>query len=359
MKQSRKAALPFFAVCAFLLCLGSAAAQTPIECRKRLKIGVSLPLSAGAVASGEAVRNSVILADEKYDRADCVQFLFEDDQLLPKNTVLAVNKFISVDKVNGLIVYGTPTSIAIGDIVEKQRLPLIALSILDRVVKGRSFIMKHWCTAERLNHAVLREAALKNYKSVAIVSTQNDAMLGLRDLFSKGSGALVVLDEEFARDDFNFAGVAAKINSLRPDAVYVLLYPPQPSVFMKQIRQAGSRVAAFGVHNIEDPDEVRASSGAMEGMWLANGDDGAGEDYRSDYLKRFAKEPGLGGGSGFDAAKMFIEAAYHENDVNEFLHGIRAFHGSFGTYNATPENDFDFTPVIKTITPDGFVLQKQ
>ena len=111
---------------------------------------------------------------------------------------------------------------------------------------------------------------------------------------------------------------------------------------------------AFGVHNIEDPREVLASNATMVGMWLANGDDTAGENYRIDYLRRFGEESSLGGGSGYDSAKLFIEAAQADNDLNWYLHNVKGFKGSFGVYNATANNDFDFKAVIKIVVDRGF-----
>jgi ABC-type branched-subunit amino acid transport system substrate-binding protein len=345
----------FFASISMLLCISPAgAAGGDTVCHKKLKIGVSLPLTAGAVSSGEAVKNSIILADEKYDTAHCVDFLFDDDQLLAKNTVTVVNKFLNVDHVDGLIVYGTPTSIAVGDMVEAKKTPLIALSILGKVVQGRNYIMKHWCTAERLTQAITSEVKTRHYRKVAIVSTQNDAMLGLRDLFIAGKAAEVVLDEEFARDIYDFRTIIAKIVAAKADAVYVLLYPPQTAPFVKQLREQGFVKDAFGVHNIEDPNEVAVSDGKMLGMWLANGDDSAGENYTEDYLKRFGARTALGGGSGFDGAKMYIESAYQDADVNTFLHTLKGFNGAFGRYNATSSNDYDFEAVIKIVEKDGF-----
>lgn len=330
-------------------------AQTPAVCKKFLKIGISLPLTAGAISSGEAVKNSIMLADEKYDSGKCVEFLFEDDQTLAKNTLSIVRKFIDIDHVDGLIVYGTPTSIAVGDIIEKNRVPMIALSILGKVVENKKYAMKHWCTAERLDAAVKREIGKRGYKSVAIVSTQNDAMFGLRDLFKENKPADIVLDEDYVREGSDFRSTIMRMIAKKADAVYVLLYPPQTGIFMKQLREQGFKGDAFGVHNIEDPEEVKVSVGSMLGMWFANGDETAGENYREDYLRRFGIETSLGGASGFDSAKMFIEASQQGGDVNMYLHTLKDFHGAFGVYSATRGNDFDFDAVIKVVEKEGFI----
>lgn len=331
-----------------------ACAAEKVGCQQTLKIGVSLPLTAGAISSGEAVKNSIILADERYDGRNCVQFIFEDDQLLAKNTVSIVNRFIDVDRVDGLIVYGTPTAIAVGNVVEKTKTPMIALSILAKVVQDKTYVMKHWCTAERLNDRIRREVRRRGYRRVGIVATQNDAMLGLRDLYLKDRATEVVLDEEYVRDSSDFRSTIGKIVGRKVDAVYVLLYPPQTGLFVKQLRELGYVGDAFGVHNIEDPHEVETSGGAMIGMWLANGDETAGENYRVEYRKRFGTETALGGASGYDSAKMFIEAAHQNEDVNTYLHNIKGFQGAFGVYNATANSDFDFPAVIKIVEKDSF-----
>lgn len=330
------------------------AAEPAVGCPSRLKIGAVLPLSGGPVSSGQAVQKSIMLASEKYDPLDCVKFIFEDDQLTPKNTVNAVNKLLDIDKIDGLIVYGTPTSLAVVDIAEQRHLPMVALSILGKVVAGRNYVVKHWCTAERLNEAVSAEVARRGYKAVAIASTVNDAMLGLRDLFKQTNSQLIVVDEEFAKDDYGFGSFAARLRQKKPDALYVLIYPPQTAPFMKALRSAKFSGEAFGVHNIEDPNEIKASDGAMIGMWFANGDDGAGEHYRTDYQRKYSEPPVLGGASGFDVAKLFIESVQQTQNLNSYLHNVKNFSGAFGVYDASGKNDFNFKAAIKEVTRDGF-----
>jgi branched-chain amino acid transport system substrate-binding protein len=325
-------------------------------CIKKLKIGISLPLTAGPISSGNAVKNGIILADEKYDHGNCVEFLFDDDQLLAKNTINVVSRFIDTTKVDGLIIYGTPTSMAAADIVEKHAVPTIALTIHPKVVAGRKFIVKHWCTASRMNDAVVAKVKDLKYRRVAIVTMQNDAMLLQRDLFRSSGVVEITSDDEFARDDFDFSSVILKIIRQKPDAIYNLLFPPQMAPFMKRLREQGYKGEAFAVHNGEDLAEVKTSAGAMVGMWLANGQD-EGEDFKGSYLSRFGLTPALGGASGFDAAKMYIEAAKSTEKLNEYLHSIRDFHGAFGTYSGTNANDFDFPAVIKRIASDGFVVE--
>ena len=101
----------------------------------------------------------------------------------------------------------------------------------------------------------------------------------------------------------------------------------------------GYRGEAFGVHNIEDPHDVEIAAGAMTGMWFANGDESAGENYVASYVQRFKEKPSIGGANGFDVAKLIIEAAKNGGDLNQYFHSVKGFSGAFGRYGATGRND--------------------
>lgn len=337
-----------------LICLFfSTASYAELNCKKQLKIGVALNLSGSvALATGAAGRNSVMLADEIFDADNCVEFVFEDTQMDPKTTINIVNKLIHKDKVDGLIVLGTPTSIVAAEIAERNKIFMIGLSILPRVVQDKKFVMKHWCSADKLNQAVLAESERRKYKTVATVSSQNDATLLLRDLYKK-STINPVLDEEFSKDNFDFTTVVTKIKSKNPDAVYNLLFPPQAAPFMKELRGKGYSGEVFGVHNIEDPHEIASSDMAMNGVWFVNSDDSSGDiQYPELYFRHYQQKTTFGGANAFDVAKMFIQSAYQDMTIVDYMHSLKNFNGAFGRYNATSANDFDFIPVIKKVA-DG------
>ena len=333
--------------------LGRAAADEASPPPKKRTIGVVAPLSGTAHSWGETVKNSVLLASKQFDSAHAVTFLFEDDQLQPKNTVTAVNKLILEDKVDGLIVYGSPTSLAVNSLAEQAKVPMIALSIVDRVVEGKKYVMKHWVPARTENDLISAEVRRHGYKRVAIVTAQNDAMLLLRNLFRESAAAEVVLDEEFPRENTDFRATVARIRSAAPDAVYVLLWSPQPGTFAKQLREQGYTGPIFGSHNLEDANEVKAAGGALEGAWLATGDDRNAIDYLSAYKSAYQSSPTAGGVDGFDVAAMFI-AVSQSPDLNAALHGLKGFRGGFGVYGATEHNDFNIPAVLKQVTGESF-----
>jgi branched-chain amino acid transport system substrate-binding protein len=200
---------------------------------------------------------------------------------------------------------------------------MIALSIVDRVVKGFSYVVKLWVAARVENDLIVKEIRRRGYKKVAVVSTINDAMLSLKQLVTDSVPERIVASEELNREDNDLRTVVLRILSKSPDAVYSLLWAPQPSLFARALREMGFKGPIFGVHNLEDPNEITNAAGALDEAWLVTGDDSAASDYIEEYVRRFASSPTAGGANAYDAAKLIIEGSRKE--LNEFLHTVQNF----------------------------------
>ena len=340
------------------LCIGvcflCATVASESRAETRLRIGVITPLTSGIVACGEAASRSILLADEMYDKAGLVEFDIEDDGFAPKNSVSLARKFID-QKADGIIIVGTPNALAVAPLTEKAGMPLAAVSILDRLVEGRQYTVRHFVAWQEENKRVLAEVKRRGYQRVAIVTTTNDATLALRDGFVAGGVSGVVLNEEFPRDEMDFKTIATRIKAARPDAVYNLLFAPQGSAFMVALREAGSTAQVFAAHNVEDSAEVRAARGTFEGIWYVTGDDRAGAFFNSAYQRKYGSYPVMCGASAFDYAKMLIEAAQKDIPVLKQLKGLKDFDGAYGHYGAAPGNTFALRAVVRTIKDGSFI----
>ncbi len=321
-----------------------------------IKIGVSLPLTGGAASNGETIKNSILMASKDNDQEKRVKFIFEDDRLEPAKTVSNVSKFLKIDKVDGLIIFGSPTSLAVNSIAEKAKIPMIGLSIVEKVVKDKKYVVKHWVTTKVEAMALNKEFELKNYNSIAIVTLENDAMLALRKDFVNKFSKNIVLDEQIQPKEIDFKAIITKIKRLNPDAVYNLLWSPQVALFSKQLRNFNYKGEIFGAHNLENIFEIKAANGALENVWFVSGDDCHSYNYYTAYRKIFNQEPVTGGINGYDAAKLFITGAM-SGDINKHLHTVKDFDGAYGRYSATGSNDFDIKAAIKLIK-DGKIVCK-
>jgi branched-chain amino acid transport system substrate-binding protein len=294
------------------------------------------------------------MAKEEYDKKDSVSFIFEDDQMEPKNTVTAFNKLTGQDHIQGLVVWGSPNSLAVNELAERAQLPMIGISMLDKVVENKKFVVKHWIPIRPLTELIHKEVGRRGYKSTAVVTVVNDATLKQRDLFVQSGITNVAFSEEVTKGENDFRSLVTRIKQSQAESVYLLVWQPQVSLIAKQLREAGYKGNFFGIQSLEDQHEVTASQGALNGTWFAGHDDSNAGQYYVDFEKRYGSRPAAGGTNAYDIAHILINGASATN-LNDYLHSIQNFTGVLGMYGITTNNDFSFRPKLKCIR-DGVIV---
>ena len=332
----------------FLFAVGNSYSEDRI-----IKVGVSVPLSGPMSMWGTTIRNGIVLADKALDIANNVEFIIEDDQFIPKNAVSIVKKFIDVDQVQALLVFGSGSSLAVSPLAELNKIPMIGFGTASEISKGHQYSMIHWVTADPENSLVVSEVKKKGYKTVIVVSTIHDGMLALRDKFKQSLPDIVKGTVEVNPQEMDFMTIVTRIKTRNADAVYNLLLSPQSAAFSKQLRGIGFKGDLFSAHQVEDAKEVEASQGALVGTWFVSVNPLSDDSFISSYKKEFADSPKSGAGNGYDCAKMIIEGA-HQIDLNSYLHNLDDFNGILGIYSYNHEGYFEVKPVVKKVTTTGF-----
>ena len=322
----------------------------------KIKIGVSLALSGNLAIWGSALKNGIVLADETLDTSDKVEFIFEDDAFIAKNTVTAVRKLIEKDQVDALMVFGSGTSLAAGPIAEQKKIPMIAFATDPAVVKDKNYILKHLPSVKTETAAVVAEVNKRNYSSLAIITTAQEGVLALKNEFLKHNKIPVVFNEEVLPAESDFKSLAARITASKASAVYMLLLPPQGGSFARQLRETAFKGEIFAAHPTEDLKEVETSQGALLGGWLVSLNVIEDDSFTSKYIEKFKTTPANYAVNGFDVAKIFIEGAEAPSLIS-YLKTLHDFKGAMGTYSVTADNDFSIPVQIKTITDKGFIRQ--
>ncbi|MBN8548504.1 MAG: ABC transporter substrate-binding protein [Deltaproteobacteria bacterium] len=324
------------------------------ESSKHVKVGVSIALTGPLSVVGETLKNAILLAQQKYDPQQRVQFIFEDDVFLPKNTVGIVNKFISEDKVDALIVFGASTSFSVVNVAEKNKIPLVGMTVLETLEQGKQYVLRFFVSTEDLNERTIAEFTKRNYKDVAVVATVQDATLRQRDHFIDAHVSKIVLSQEFLPADLDFRASVSRIRALNPAAVYIIMLPPQGSTFAKQLRASGYSGQIVGSLQLASPAEIKNSEGALVGAWIPSGDDRHAKDFYADYEKAYPDAKAFSESVyAYDLAKLMIEAAA-SGDINRYLHSVKNFQGALGNYGSNGKNSFQFGVTVREVTKDGF-----
>ena len=318
------------------------------------KIGVVVATTGNLASIGVGIRNAIILADRENDLDDRVNFIFEDDGFESKRAVSSVMKLIESDKVHGLIVFGSGGALAVKEIAERNKIPMIALGNSKKILEGKKYVMMHFLNTDTENEAVIKHLAQLPYRQIAVITSSHDAMLDLSKAFCRALPDRVAISLDVSPSINDFRAEITRIKASGADAVYNILLPGAASLFAKQLREMGYRGELFSAHGVDDWNEVKTSQGALLGTWFVTGNVIRDETFVSRYQAMFNDTPKVATPNGYDAAKLFISAS-STADMNSYLHQVRDFQGIMGTYGLHPSGYFELPAAIRRITPNGFV----
>lgn len=226
---------------------------TPGFAENRLvKIGLVTDMSGGAAFYGEQEVAAARLAAEglKNEGID-LQLIFEDSQLKPQTGLSAVNKLLSVDKVDGLYITFTAVVNAAIETVKRSNTLLIysagarspkqkydyAFKTYIDYVDGCELLAKYFATHKK-NLAFLKAQAeygelcgqgiSRSGADVFIQEYQKDADLSTQILKIKDYGATALIDAGFTSDTINMLKAAQRIG-------YAPLFADSDYVFTKDV----------------------------------------------------------------------------------------------------------------------------
>lgn len=320
-----------------------------IENEQTFKIGVVLPLSGPAAILGELSKNSVELAISNLseEQRENIEIIYGDDQFNPKETVSVVQKLINVDKVDALITYGSPSSVAAAPIAESNRVPLIGLGNSPEVNADKEYAVRLMLGPEAQSKAIEELLLRDKYKKIGIIWNQSDGPKSVHDELInilENEGYDVVLDEGVTKNEKDFKTSITKIREVDPDVVVVYI-SPQSGVFTKQARDLGIETPFVGGPVFELADQIKAAEGTIDNQPFVSNDNA---EFLNEYYSRYGVYPTIAGDYVYDAITMFARASEKTKNSQKIMDILRNdFEGVSGHYKYNGDGSFDVKQVAK------------
>ncbi len=234
---------------------------------KPIIIGASLPLTGEAASFGIGAKAGIEVALKEINDAGGIngrllKIIYEDDKC-SKDGVNVMTKFTTMDNVDAII--GPVCSAAAGPglpIVQQAGVPAIIIASAPPLTKIGDHIFRIYPSdsfAGRFSAKYITENL--KAKKVALVYVQNDYGQGLADEFRntlKTLGVDLVVDEGLSMDTTDTKTVVSKIQAVKPDAIYIPLYPQVALVFLKQLRELGVDAQVIGPDVLETNEMMSA-----------------------------------------------------------------------------------------------------
>lgn len=241
-------------------------------------IGVTGPKTGPAAQYGQAWVEGFDLALKSINENGGIngtplEYIFEDSQNDPRQTVAIAQKFINDPKIVVEVGdFSSTSSMAASPLY--QRAGLVQFGFTNShpdFTKAGDFI---WSSSipQSQEQPLLADFAFNGLgmKKVAVLHLNTDWGTTAKNLFVESFTALggeVVAEEGYLPDEKDFRATLTRIKSAAPDGIMMESYYPDGALIARQLKDSGLDVPVLGVGSIYSPDFIKLAGDASEGVY--------------------------------------------------------------------------------------------
>lgn len=379
----------FLTTCAFIMAVLVCAHAAD---KKPLKVGAIFSVTGKASWLGDPEKKTVAMIQDQVNKTGGIdgyplEVLVEDDETSDAKAVNAAEKLIS--KENVLAIIGpsiSGSSLAIKPICEKAKIPLVSCAAAEAIVtpiEDSHFTFKTPQLDSHVAIRILEQIKKMGISKIGIMSeTLAFGQQGRKQLqhYAKEMGIEIVADETYGPADTDMTAQLKKIQSAGAQAVVNWSIVPAQSIVPKNMRQLGMKIQLFQSHGFGNPNYIRASGEAAEGIIFPAGRLLVADalpannpqkkvltEYKSEYEKLYGPPVSTFGGHAYDALWIVINAMKAKKItpdmdpvkaralIRDGIEETKGWVGTAGTFNMSPK---DHTGLDKDGSLEMLVVEK-
>jgi len=219
-----------------------------------VKIGAIFPLTGAYAYIGQDNLDAMKLALKEAQPTKYQYKIIADDSVFDvKKALFAVQKQISLDKVNMVIPFGSPEASAINSTINEKKVMSLSLGAADDKALVGEYGYSMFPSVKQESQVLAKYLAQKGYKNVAILTATspfaNAATEALTE-YLKEEG-VIFSTEQVQPDLRDFRNTILKVTATKPDMVVLLLLTPQLELAYKRLREVDVSVPVSSVELFE------------------------------------------------------------------------------------------------------------
>ncbi|WP_027793080.1 ABC transporter substrate-binding protein [Paraburkholderia acidipaludis] len=255
---------------ALMGCAGGALAQ--------VKIGVTLSATGPAASLGIPEKNTIALLPKEI-AGKSVQYIVLDDASDTSKAVQNTHKLIDEDHVDAIIGSSvTPNSLAMLDVVEQGKTPMISLAASTAIIQPMDDKRK-WAFKPPQNDSLMADAiagymqkhGVKTVGFIGFTDAYGDSWLKEFSAAAAKHNLKIVETERFNRTDSSVTGQALKLMSANPDAVLIAGSGTPSALPATTLKDRGYKGKIYQTHGVANNDFLRVCGKDCDGELLPAG----------------------------------------------------------------------------------------
>ena len=339
-----------------------------------IKIGHLTPLSGEYAYFGEWESEGVDLAAEIVNQrgginGQKIAIVREDDRLDPALSAALLGRLIDAQNVQAII--GSPSSdvlLAAAPVADKNKVVMLtALAGSTEISNASDYLFRTYPTTAKKGEQLAAAASRAGFKTAAIIYINNVYGIELAKSVRRRAAELgieIAAVEGYRKDNTDFAGQLGRIKEKGPQAIFLLGYPRDMELILKQAKDSRIESKYFAPDTFEDP-KFRAQAGrfAEDVIYVAPVETMAPE-FIENFKKKYKKEPNIFNAMTYDAFNLLALAIQRggnngESIRNELLK-VKDCQGASGIITFDEHGDAINRPLeLKTIKEGKSVSYKK
>jgi len=348
-----------------VVCLAISGQAFAADAPEPIKIGAVFAVTGKASWLGEPERNTVKMIEAQVNASGGIngrpiEVIVEDDAGLEPNTVNAVKKLVTKDKVIAIVgPTTTGTTLAVKPIAEEYEVPLLSCAAAEAIVNPvAKWVFKTPQKDSDCATRIFEHMKASGITKVAIItSTDGFGATGRAQLLALApvTGVEIVADETYAPSDTDMTAQLTKIKGTAAQAIVNWSVGPVQVVVAKNVRQLGLTIPLYQSHGFGNPKNIEACGEAGEGIIFPAGrllvveslsDDNPQKavlaKYKSDYEGKYKDQVSTFGGHAFDSLWLVIDALKavgpDKAKLRDYIENRKGFVGTGGIFNFSAED---------------------
>jgi branched-chain amino acid transport system substrate-binding protein len=352
-----------FAALAALVALGCSPgreAQTAASAGD-IPVGVYAALSGDQAAFGQATVQGVKLAADEINAAGGVngkkiRLVIEDDRGIAAEAANVVTKLITSDDVAAVIGENSSNqSLAAAPICQSNGVPMISPSSTNPNVTKKGDYIFRVCFTDPYQGKALA-AFVRNHLKLSTAAilkdNKNDYSVGLAEFFGKeftAMGGRILGEQSYTGGDTEFRPQLTAIKRMNPEIVFVPGFYTDVGQIAIQARDLGLAQPLVGGDGWDSPVVIEIGGKSIDGSYFSDhyfvGDPRPlTQKFVTQIRQRHGKNPEANAALGYDALKVFAEAArragsFDKKAVRDQIAATQNYDGVSGTISMGPERD--------------------
>ena len=352
MMRDRRLSLSPVKILALLVGVGFLfAAAIPASAQDSYRIGGTIPLTGKVASFGAYTFRGVEmalndLAQKGWVNGKKIEITWEDNEYEPRKAIGAFNKLVFMDKVNFIIITGSPIVRALVPLAEQNKVVQCYTSASNDKVRtsgNYTFKVMGGQVTESLAMAKFAREQLKA-KKVALITNDSEYGVAGADLFEqyfKKMGGEMVGRESVRPGEREYSSVLMRANAKTPDVIAIIQTSVDAGYTVKQARRLGIKAKLLGATALYSSETLTTAGPDSEGLYAVayqfdpQTGNASMKAFGEKYNNKYQGFPPIYSAAAYDSIMLYAEAmkkgAKTSDEIKNFLRNVKNYEGISGT----------------------------